>query len=235
MRPPGWRFFLSPAFPDTRVLLFWPYFAISKLISLFLHSFHVPCIIVSNVYFDVVHSIDCMFKYKFQFESSCSHLYVPCFPFFLIDHNQKHVLLIKWVILFLQLKNNFLLHIHNVVSTLINVVKLDVEFKNIVSTLPNAANINVELDVDLTFFNVLNFNIDIHNVVTHVLLTLSDVRTSYHPNNNVEKFPEYWRKLLKDYTILQSLSNWKPIYLAEYLLIAAFVNFRKGIDTAILV
>ena len=36
-------------------------------------------------------------------------LYVPCFPFFLIDHNQKQVLLVKWVIFFLKLKNIFLL------------------------------------------------------------------------------------------------------------------------------
>ena len=85
-----------------------------------------------------------------------------------------------------------MLHIHNVVSTLINVVKLDVEFNNNVLTLSNVANINVELDnVDLMFFNDLNFNIDIHSVVTHVDLTLPDVATSYHPNNNVERFPEY--------------------------------------------
>ena len=36
-----------------RVVLFLTsvYFAISKLIPLFLYSFHVPCIILSNVYF----------------------------------------------------------------------------------------------------------------------------------------------------------------------------------------
>ena len=36
-------------------------------------------------------------------------LYVPFFAFFLIDHNQKQVLLIKWVIFFSKLKNTFLL------------------------------------------------------------------------------------------------------------------------------
>ena len=35
--------------------------------------------------------------------------------------------------------------------------------------------------------------------------------------------------LLKD-IILQSLSNWKQIHVAECLLIAAFISFWKGID-----
>ena len=50
------------------------YFAISKLILLFLCSFQVPCIILPTFIFT---------------------LYLPRFPFFLIDHNQKQVLLIK--------------------------------------------------------------------------------------------------------------------------------------------
>ena len=50
-------------------------FATSKLTLSFSYSFHVPCIILSNVYFYIVRSI--------------------CFPFFLIDHNRKQVLLIN--------------------------------------------------------------------------------------------------------------------------------------------
>ena len=50
------------------------YFATSKLILLFSYSFHVPYIILFNVYFYIVRSM---------------------FAFFLIDHNQKQVLLIK--------------------------------------------------------------------------------------------------------------------------------------------
>ena len=58
------------------------YFAISKLTLLFSYSFYVPCIILSNVYFDIVRAI---------------------FPFFiLIDHNRKQVLLIKWLIFFFE-------------------------------------------------------------------------------------------------------------------------------------
>ena len=45
-------------------------------------------------------------------------LYVPCFPFFLIYHNLKQVLKLK------NFKNS---HIQNIVSTLIKVVKLDVQ------------------------------------------------------------------------------------------------------------
>ena len=128
------------------------YFVIRKLILLFSYSFHVPCIILSSVYF---------------------YMCVLCFPFFLIDHNQKQVLLIKRVILFLKLKNIFLLfstfwkgHIYNIVLTLINVIKLDAENSSIVSTLSNIVNINVEID--------------------SVDLTLSNVATSYHRNRNVE-------------------------------------------------
>ena len=128
------------------------YFVIRKLILLFSYSFHVPCIILFSVYF---------------------YMYALCFPFFLIVHNQKQVLLIKWVTLFLKLKNIFLLfsifwkgHIYNIVLTLINVIKLDAENSIIVSTLSNIVNINVKID--------------------RVDLTLSNVATSYHRNRNVE-------------------------------------------------
>ena len=50
------------------------YFDISRLLPLFSYSFHVPCI---------------------SFLTFIFTLYVPCFPFFLIDRNRKQVLLIK--------------------------------------------------------------------------------------------------------------------------------------------
>ena len=50
-------------------------------------------------------------------------------------------------------------HIRNVVSTLPNVVKIDVENDNVGSTLSNVVQFNVEKH------NVVNFNVDIHNVV----------------------------------------------------------------------
>ena len=111
-------------------------------------------------------------------------MYVRCSPFFLIDHFRNQMLLIKWVIFFWSSKIFFCTfqhsqsgRIYNVVSTLINVVKLDVKNNNIVSTLSNVPNINVEKDnVDLTLLNV-----NIHNVD----LILSDVAMLFHPNNNI--------------------------------------------------
>ena len=61
-------------------------------------------------------------------------------------------------------------HIHNIVSTLPNVVKIYVENDNVVSTLSNVVQMNVEMDnVDSTLFNVVNFNVDVHNVVSTLI------------------------------------------------------------------
>ena len=58
-------------------------------------------------------------------------------------------------------------HFHNIVSTLTNVVKLNVEKDNFVSTLSNVTHINVEIQsVDSMLFDVVNFNIEIQNVVS---------------------------------------------------------------------
>ena len=61
-------------------------------------------------------------------------------------------------------------HIHNVVSTWLNVVEIDVENDNVVSTLPNVVQINVEIDnVDSTLFNIVNSNVDVRNVVSTLI------------------------------------------------------------------
>ena len=58
-------------------------------------------------------------------------------------------------------------HICNVVSTLPNAVKIDVENGNVVSTLSNVVQFNVEKhNVVSTLFYVVNFNVGIHNVVS---------------------------------------------------------------------
>ena len=64
------------------------YFAISKLIVLFSHSFHVPCIILFNVYFYFVRSM---------------------FPFLFNRSQSKSSVADQRVIFFLKVKNIFLL------------------------------------------------------------------------------------------------------------------------------
>ena len=61
-------------------------------------------------------------------------------------------------------------HIHNVVSTLNSVVKIDVENDNVVLTLSNIVQFNVEkYNVVSTLFYVGNFKVDIHNVVSTLI------------------------------------------------------------------
>ena len=61
-------------------------------------------------------------------------------------------------------------HICNVVSTLLNVVKIDVENDNVVLTLSNVVQFNVEIyNVVSTLLNVVNFNVDVHNVVSTLI------------------------------------------------------------------
>ena len=53
----------------------------------------------------------------------------------------------------------------NVISTLSNVVKIDVENSNFVSKLSNVVQFYVEKrNVVSTLFNAVNFNVDVHNV-----------------------------------------------------------------------
>ena len=117
--------------------------------------------------------------------------YIPCFKNFCgsgntllhiplkMENKMKNILIpvyslkIKNIILFLTRGLIFIFsngHIHNVVSTLINVVKIYVENDIVVSTLPNVVQINVEMgNVDSTLFNVITFNVDVHNIVSTLI------------------------------------------------------------------
>ena len=77
---------------------------------------------------------------------------------------------LKNIILFLN-RGLFFFQIRNVVSTLPNVVKIDVENDNVVSTLSNVIQFDVEIHhVVSTLLNVVNYNADVHNVVSTLIL-----------------------------------------------------------------
>ena len=81
---------------------------------------------------------------------------------------------------------------YNIVSTLTNVVKLDVEKDNLFSTLPNVAHNKVETyHVYLTLFDAVYSKVEIHNVVSTLIWGCATSR--HHINktqrwNNVEMF-----------------------------------------------
>ena len=98
------------------------YFAISKL--LFSYSFNLPRIALSNVYFFIV---DSMFLFLFNRSK----------PKASVVNQISHLFFLKLRNIFFSLLNflKMVSHIHNVVSALINVVKLDIENNNTISTL----------------------------------------------------------------------------------------------------
>ena len=68
-------------------------------------------------------------------------------------------------------------HIPNVVSTLPNVVKIDVENDSIVSTLSNFVQFNFEKhNVVSMLFNVVNFNVNVRNVVSTLIWRCATLR-----------------------------------------------------------
>ena len=61
-------------------------------------------------------------------------------------------------------------HIRNVVSTLPNVVKIDIENDNVVSTLSNVVQFNLEIhNFVSTLLNVVDFKVDVRNVVSTLI------------------------------------------------------------------
>ena len=137
-----WNLKSAISYKCGRVVLFLTqvYFSITKLILLFSYCSHVPCMIISKEYYYIVLS---MFPFVFkwsQWKASAVNQMSPS-----LFWSPK-----IFFCSFQFFENG---HIHNVVSTLINVMKLDVENNSIVSTLSNVVNINIEIDnLDLTLF-----------------------------------------------------------------------------------
>ena len=61
-------------------------------------------------------------------------------------------------------------HIRNAVSTLSNVVKIDVENDNVVLTFSNVVQFNLEIyNIVSTLLYVVNFNVDVRNIVSTLI------------------------------------------------------------------
>ena len=88
------------------------------------------------------------------------------------DFESISSLKLKNIILFLNRGLTFFSngHIRNVVPTLPNALKIDLENDNVVLTLSNVVQFNVEIyNVVSTLLNVVNFNVDVHNVVSTLI------------------------------------------------------------------
>ena len=113
-------------------------------------------------------------------------------------------------------------HIRNVIQTLPDIVKIDVENDNVALTLSNVAKFNVEIqNVVSTLLNVVNYNVD---------LTLCDVATSYQPNNNAEPTLKCFLGIYRatQDIFIQSQANLKPSFPHYPFLTIFFFQLKKN-------
>ena len=102
-------------------------------------------------------------------------------------------------------------HICNVILTLPNFAKIDVENDNVVSTLSNVAKFNIEIHkVVGTLLNVVNYNVEIPNVVSTLIWCWTDVEmfSGWLLRGVLQKkFSEKFHKILREMAVVESLSN----------------------------
>ena len=114
-------------------------------------------------------------------------------------------------------------HIHNVVSTLPNVVKINVE-NDLVSTLSNVFQINFEINnIDSTLFNVENSNVDVHSIISTLIWRCAsswrhiNIKTTLKQRWNIFWNITYEQKGLKE--------NWNQTNLKLLTYFMPFVSF----------
>ena len=106
-----------------------------------------------------------------------------------------------------------------IVSTLPNVVKINVENDNVVSTLSNVVQINVEIHkVVSTLLNVLIYNVDVHNVVSTLIWRFEmpwrqiKLKTTMNQRWNVSWVATFPRRLKCS---VRQNSSWKRILISS--------------------
>ena len=100
--------------------------------------------------------------------------------------------------------------IRNVVSTLPNVVKIDVENENVVSTLSKVVQLNVEIcNVVSTLLKVVNFNSDIHKVVSMLIWRCTTSRRHINLKATLNQcWNVCWESSSKDFAMILSNYLW---------------------------
>ena len=122
--------------------------------------------------------------------------------------------------------------IRNIVSTLLNVLKIDVENDNAVSTLSNNVQFNVKIhNIVSMLLNVVNYNADIHNVVSTLIWRCAtsrrhiNLKTTLNRRENVcwGVFGLWTGRLLRMIYLVQETENycWRVLsYFVENCIVA---------------